>query len=186
MKKAEVLLAGLGGQGIQLAGDILARSCVLEGKKVSVLPSYGAEARGTLIRTEVVISEETITYPGVLEPDLFVAFSQKAYDYFLPTVQPSTKVIYDPASVIPIKADQLEAKQHPVPAIRTAEDLGNEKAANMVMLGALAAFSELISRNALEKAIAEDKSKARRELSTKALERGFELANQQLESGGLT
>jgi 2-oxoglutarate ferredoxin oxidoreductase subunit gamma len=181
MKKVEVLLAGLGGQGIQLAGDILARSCTLEGKNVSVLPSYGAEARGTLIRTEVVISEETITYPGVLEPDLFVAFSQQAYDYSLPTVQSNTKVIYDPASVTPVEASRLQAKQYPIPAIRTAGDLGNEKAANMVMLGTLAALSELISKSALEKIIAQDRSKARRELSTKALGKGFELANQQLE-----
>jgi 2-oxoglutarate ferredoxin oxidoreductase subunit gamma len=181
MKKAEVLLAGLGGQGIQLAGDILARSCILEGKNVSVLPSYGAEARGTLIRAEVVISEETITYPGVLEPDLFVAFSQEAYDCFLPTVQQKTKVIYDPASVAPVKGADLGARQYPIPAIRTAEDLGNEKAANMVMLGTLAALSDLISKDALEKIIAQDRSKARRELSTKALGKGFELANQQLE-----
>jgi 2-oxoglutarate ferredoxin oxidoreductase subunit gamma len=181
MKKAEVLLAGLGGQGIQLAGDILARSCILEGKNVSVLPSYGAEARGTLIRAEVVISEETITYPGVLEPDLFVAFSQEAYDCFLPTVQQNTKIIYDPASVAPVKGARLEARQYPIPAIRTAEDLGNEKAANMVMLGTLAALSDLISKDALEKIIAQDRSKARRELSTKALGKGFELANQQLE-----
>ena len=182
MKKAEVLLAGLGGQGIQLAGDILARSCTLEGKNVSVLPSYGAEARGTLIRAEVVISEEAITYPGVLEPDLAVAFSQQAYDYIVPTLQPRTKLIYDPASVTPLAANRVAATQYPITAIRTAGELGNEKAANMVMLGALAALSELISESALEKIIGEDSSKARRETSTKALKKGLELASQQLES----
>ena len=58
MQKAEVLLAGLGGQGVQLASDILAEACTLAGRRVSVLPSYGAEARGTLIRAELVISDE--------------------------------------------------------------------------------------------------------------------------------
>ena len=180
MKKAEVLLAGLGGQGIQVAGDILAQSCALEGKKASILPSYGAEARGTLTSSEVVISEETITYPGVLEPDLFVAFSQEAYDHSLPTLQSTTKVIYDPASVVPATGDESEAKQYPIPAMETAKGLGNEKAANMVMLGALTAFSELISSSALEK-ILEKGPKRRRELSVKAMDKGFELANQQLE-----
>ena len=55
MQRTEVLLAGLGGQGVQLAGDILAQAALLAERRVSVLPSYGAEARGTLIRSEVVI-----------------------------------------------------------------------------------------------------------------------------------
>ncbi len=176
MKKAEVLLAGLGGQGVQLAGDILAQSCTLEGKTVSVLPSYGAEARGTLIRSEVVISEEAIVYPGVLEPDFFIAFSQEAYDHFLPTLEPSTKVIYDPASVTPAMADQPEASHYRIPAMQTARELGNAKAANMVMLGALAALSELVSRRALQKTLAKG-PEARREMSLEAMEKGFELAS---------
>lgn len=180
MQKAELLLAGLGGQGIQLAGDILARSCILEGKNVSVLPSYGAEARGTLIRAEVVISEGTIIYPGVLEPDFFVAFSQEAYDSFLSTLEPETRVIYDPASVTPATGGPSEGRQHPVPAIQTATELGNAKAANMVMLGALAALSDLVSRTALEKIIAKG-PKARKEMNTKALSEGFELASRRLD-----
>jgi 2-oxoglutarate ferredoxin oxidoreductase subunit gamma len=181
MKKAEVLLAGLGGQGVQLAGDILGESCALEGRSVSVLPSYGAEARGTLIRAEVVISDEAIVYPGALEPDFFVAFSQEAYDHSLPTLQSTTKVIYDPASVAPATGDPSEAKHYPIPAIQTAGDLGNAKAANMVMLGALTALSELISMSGLEKIVAKG-PKRRRELSVKAMEKGFQLAHQQLEA----
>jgi 2-oxoglutarate ferredoxin oxidoreductase subunit gamma len=180
VKKAEVLLAGLGGQGVQLAGDILARSCTMEGKSVSVLPSYGAEARGSLIRSEVVISDQEITYPGVLEPDLFVAFSQEAYDHFLPTLPPRTGIVYDPASVTPAASEGRAAKQHPIPAMQSARALGNEKAGNMVMLGALAALSELISRDALQKIIAQGPS-ARRQLSSDAVDKGFELASHQLE-----
>ncbi len=180
MRKAEVLIAGLGGQGVQLAGDILARSCTLGGRNVSVLPSYGAEARGTLIRSEVVISEEEIIYPGVLEPDLFVAFSQEAYDHFLPELQPETVVLYDSASVTPSRADSSPTRQYAVPAIDVATSLGNAKAANMVMLGALAASSELISRSALENTVSKG-PEARRERSIKALESGFEIASQKCE-----
>jgi 2-oxoglutarate ferredoxin oxidoreductase subunit gamma len=180
MKKAEVLLAGLGGQGVQLAGDILAEGCALEGMKVSGLPSYGAEARGTLIRSEIVISDEPIVYPGVLEPDLFVAFSQEAYDHFLPLLEPKTRVIYDPASVTPQMGLASRAKHYEIPAIETATELGNAKAANMVMLGALAALSELIPKRALQRMIAGG-PKSRAELSIKAVERGFELASEQLD-----
>ncbi len=180
MQKAEVLIAGLGGQGVQLAGDILARSCTLGGRNVSVLPSYGAEARGTLIRSEVVISEEDIIYPGVLEPDLFVAFSQEAYDHFLPELQRGTVVLYDSASVTPSRADSSPRRQCAVPAIDIATSLGNAKAANVVMLGALAALSDLISRSALENTVSKG-PEARRERSINALGRGFEIASQECE-----
>ncbi len=177
MRKAEVLLAGLGGQGVQLAGDILARACTEAGKQVSVLPSYGAEARGTLIRAEVVISEEEIVYPGVLEPDIVVAFSQEAYDYFRPILTDSTLVFYDSASVSPPTDSQSEARHYPVPAMEAASEAGNSKAANMVMLGAVAAASELIPREALGHILSEGGGK-RSETSVKALEKGFTLARE--------
>jgi 2-oxoglutarate ferredoxin oxidoreductase subunit gamma len=179
MRKAEVLLAGLGGQGVQLAGDILARACTQAGKQVSVLPSYGAEARGTLIRAEVVISEEEIVYPGVLEPDIFVAFSQEAYDYFSPILTANTSVFYDSASVNPGSDVQSVARHFPVPALEAASEAGNSKAANMVMLGALAAASDLIPKDALEHVLSEGSAK-RAETSIKALEKGFTLVKERM------
>ncbi len=181
MHKVEVLLAGLGGQGVQLAGDILARACALAGQQVSVLPSYGAEARGTLIRTEVVVSDEEIIYPGVLEPDIFVAFCQQAYDRFLATVSSRAVVLYDPLSVTPTKSDSPAVRQYAIPAMEAATTVGNAKAANMVMLGALGASSELISMETLKEVLSEGPKK-RAETSIKALKRGFALANQQLGS----
>lgn len=181
MQRVEVLLAGLGGQGVQVAGDILARAGTRAGKQVSVLPSYGAEARGTLIRTEVVVSDEEIVYPGVLEPHILVAFSQQAYDRFLPTVSSSAVVIYDPASVTPITIESPGVRQLGIPAMEAATAAGNAKAANMVMLGALAASSELISVEGLEEVLSEG-AKKRAETSIEALKRGYELASDQLRS----
>jgi 2-oxoglutarate ferredoxin oxidoreductase subunit gamma len=179
MRKAEVLLAGLGGQGVQLAGDILARACTLAGRQVSVLPSYGAEARGTLIRAEVVISEEEIVYPGVLEPDIFVAFSQEAYDYFSPTLTNRTSVFYDSASVSPPSDSRSPAKHYPIAAMEAASEAGNAKAANMVMLGALAAVSDLIPKDTLEELLSEGPAR-RAETSTRALKSGYKLAKAQM------
>ena len=179
MHRVEVLLAGLGGQGVQVAGDVLARACTLAGKQVSVLPSYGAEARGTLIRAEVVVSDEEIVYPGVLEPEIFVAFSQQAYDRFLTTVSSGAVVLYDPAAVAPTTTEDSEARQYAIPAMEAAIATGSAKAANMVMLGALAASSDLISVETLKEVLSEG-AKKRAEASIKALQRGFALASQQL------
>ena len=179
MQKAEVLLAGLGGQGVQLAGDILAEACTLAGRRVSVLPSYGAEARGTLIRAELVISDEEIIYPGVLEPDIFVGFSQEAYDYFLPALTADTVAFYDSASVTPSATEPSAAKQYPIPAMEAASEAGNPKAANMAMLGAVAAASELVAKDALEKVLSLGPEK-RAKTSVMAMEKGYELARQQL------
>jgi 2-oxoglutarate ferredoxin oxidoreductase subunit gamma len=180
MGKTEVLLAGLGGQGVQLAGDILARACTQAGRQVSVLPSYGAEARGTLIRTEVVISDEQILYPGVLEPDIFVAFSQEAYDRFAPTLTAETSVIYDSACVTPATGNASKARHYAVAAIEAASEAGNAKAANMVMLGAIAVHSQMIPMEALRQILSAGPA-SRAQTSTKALEMGFELVRGQLE-----
>jgi 2-oxoglutarate ferredoxin oxidoreductase subunit gamma len=181
MRKAEVLLAGLGGQGVQLAGDFLARACTLDGRSVSVLPFYGAEARGTLIRSEVVISDDEIVYPGVLEPDIFVAFSQEAYDHFVSILTSETLVFYDSASVTLPTDDHSQARHYAISAIEAATQAGNAKAANMVMLGALAAASELISKPMLEEIVSQGPAK-RAETSTKALEKGFKLATAQMKN----
>jgi 2-oxoglutarate ferredoxin oxidoreductase subunit gamma len=180
MSKTELLLAGLGGQGVQLAGDILARACTQAGSQVSVLPSYGAEARGTLIRTEVVISDEQILYPGVLEPDIFVAFSQEAYDRFAPILTDETTVIYDSASVTPATGNRPKARHYALAAMEAASEAGNAKAANMVMLGAMAVHSQMIPLEALKQILSEGPA-SRAQTSTRALEMGFELAKEQLE-----
>jgi 2-oxoglutarate ferredoxin oxidoreductase subunit gamma len=181
MRKAEVLLAGLGGQGVQLAGDVLARACTLDGRHVSVLPSYGAEARGTLIRSEVVISDDEIVYPGVLEPDIFVAFSQEAYDHFAPILTSVTLVFYDSASVTLPTDSRPPAKHYAISAIEAATQAGNAKAANMVMLGALAASSELISKPVLQQILSQGPAN-RAETSARALEEGFTLATAQMKN----
>jgi len=181
MAKVEVLLAGLGGQGVQFAGDILARACTAAGMQVSVLPSYGAEARGTLIRTEVVISDEQIIYPGVLEPDVLVTFSQEAYDCFLSLAGTATTVFYDSASVRPAGPVNGEPRQYGIPAIEAATEIGNAKAANMVMLGALARASDLVPREAIRKILAQGSGK-RADISIEALGRGIDLASRSMVS----
>jgi 2-oxoglutarate ferredoxin oxidoreductase subunit gamma len=179
MAKAEVLLAGLGGQGVQLAGDILARACTRAGSRVAVLPSYGAEARGTLIRAEVVISDEEIIYPGVLEPDVFVAFSQEAYDHFLPLLGPQTVILYDTASVSPHDGGEGNIRQYGIPAMEAAAEVGSAKAANMVMLGALAGASDVIPKEAMKELLSEGSGK-RAETNIGAFEKGLELAKNKM------
>ena len=78
MTRIETRISGLGGQGVVLAGQILGRAAVYDGKKVVQTQSYGAEARGSAAKSEVIISDERISFPMVRECDILVVLSQEA------------------------------------------------------------------------------------------------------------
>ena len=96
----EILLYGIGGQGLVSSGLLLARAAaVYEGKNVTHAPSYGVEARGGMSSVEVVISDGEITYPGVLEADILIALSQRAIDERALSVKVGGLIVFDPAYV---------------------------------------------------------------------------------------
>jgi len=80
MTRIEVRICGLGGQGVVLAGQILGRAAVFDGKNVVQTQSYGSEARGSAAKSEIIISDEKIGYPMVRKCDILVAMSQSALD----------------------------------------------------------------------------------------------------------
>ena len=95
-ERLEVRLSGFGGQGIVLAGNILGRSVVLfEGKNAVFTQSYGPEARGGACSADVVISEGTIHYPKVIQPDILVFMSEEAKNTYGKLIEPETTVIID-------------------------------------------------------------------------------------------
>lgn len=183
--RTEVLMGGLGGQGVRLIGQVLGEACVREGKRVATSASYGPEQRGSLIRTEVVVSDGEIDYPRVLEADFFVAMAQGVYDLFLPWDAGSSGlylpgvarqgvVLFDP-SLVTSTNDRAPQTHLAIPAAQAASELGSERAANMVMLGALAAVSGLVSRETLRVVVGEG-SQRFVELNLRGLEKGFELS----------
>ena len=172
----QVVICGYGGQGIVLAGTILGQAAFNDGKWVGGTNSYGAASRGGTCRADLVISDQPISYPYVIEADIMVAMFQTAYDKYIGQVREGGIVVYDDHFVSPGKADSL--KQVPVSATRTAiEELKNEIVANMVMLGAAVEITGLVTKDALRSAIAETVAERLRELDLKAVAAGFRLGN---------
>lgn len=133
IERKEILFVGFGGQGIKLLGAILGKAATLEGKIVAASASYGAEARGSRCRSEVVISDKIIDYPKILSPDFLVALSQDGYDSLLDKLSPEAVIFYDPIMVKTKKDLQLH---YSIPATKIATDLEKKIVANLVMLGA--------------------------------------------------
>ena len=175
-KRVEIRLAGEGGQGMILAGIILAEAAAIyDGKQVAQTQSYGPEARGGASRSEVVISDGEIDHPEVLEPDVVVALSQEAYNKFAKSVSANCVLIVDEERV------QCEpgTKAVKVPVMRLArEATGRGITANIVALGILTGLTKVVSREAIEKAVAARAPKGTLEMNHKALEAGFLAAAQ--------
>src|SRR6056297_1427968 len=96
MDRFEIRLSGAGGQGMILAGIIIAEAALHEeGLNVTQTQSYGPESRGGASRAEVVLSKEVIDFPKVINPDILVALTQKAYDKYSKDVKEDGIVIID-------------------------------------------------------------------------------------------
>ncbi|MFW6102877.1 MAG: 2-oxoacid:acceptor oxidoreductase family protein [Chloroflexota bacterium] len=172
----QVLLCGLGGQGVVLAGRLLGAAGFSEGLEVSGTSSYGAAARGGQCRSEVVLSSRPIGFPFVTHADVLVALSQSAYlRYITWTRSPDGVVFYDPVDVEP--AVDAVQKHIAVPATDTAHQiLGSRLGANIVMLGAVAGAQNLVSRESLEAVVRERSPVRFREQNLLALDAGLALS----------
>ncbi|CVK19678.1 MULTISPECIES: 2-oxoacid:acceptor oxidoreductase family protein [Sporomusa] len=149
----EIILAGFGGQGVMLMGQILTYAGMIENKQVSWIPSYGPEMRGGTANCSVIVSEEPIGAPIVSEPNLVVAMNLPSLDKFEPMLQPGGILIIN-SSLIEQAAKRTDIKVYPVPANDIAAELGNSRTANMVIVGAIIAASKVVSDDAVLKAFA--------------------------------
>jgi len=134
--KLEVIMAGFGGQGIMLMGEILAHSAMMEGKEVSWIPSYGPEMRGGTANCMVVVSDKRIPSPIISFPDVLVAMNKPSMEKFSPLVKSGGLIILNRA-MIDVKPARDDAEILEVDAGGIADELGNMKVANMVALGAM-------------------------------------------------
>jgi 2-oxoglutarate ferredoxin oxidoreductase subunit gamma len=170
----EIRLSGEGGQGIVLAGVILAEAAAIyDGKNATQTQVYGPESRGGASKAEVIISEEEIDYPKALSVDLFLALTQAAADKYGREVKPSGIVILDSSKVM-TDPEGLFAL-HRLPIIETAKEVGKVMVANIVSLGAIVGLSKAVSRHAIEQAILARVPKGTEALNLRALEAGFAL-----------
>lgn len=173
LNRTEIRLAGEGGQGMILAGIILAEAASIYGGRNAVqTQSYGPEARGGASKSEVIISPDEIDHPEVLQADILVALSQEAYRKFHKDVKPGGLLIVD--------ADRVEgAEEHviQIPITRMAlETTGRQITANTVALGVLVGLTGIVSREDIEKAVTARAPRGTEDLNRKALEAGFTAA----------
>ena len=171
--RKEIRIAGFGGQGVGLAGYILGKSFALyDGLEAVMTQSYGPEARGGASSASVIVSDREIAYPFVHHPDILMAMSQEAYIRFRPTVKSDGLIVIDSDLVTP--DDDNEHLQ--VPATFLADECGRRIVANMVMLGFFTAVTGLVSREAMERALASSVKPKTKSLNLKAFSAGYECA----------
>jgi len=172
--RVEVRFAGFGGQGIIKSGIIVAAAaCIHAGKNAVQTQSYGPESRGGACKSEVVISEEEIDFPKVVEPDVLVLMSQQAYNDYAEDVKSGGTVILDP-DMIPREKDLKNMRVYRVPATKIAEELGRRIVANIVMIGAFTAITGVLDEKTVKDSIKENIPKGTEELNLAAFEKGFE------------
>jgi len=131
----EIIISGFGGQGVMAVGKTLTEAGMKEGMEVSWLPSYGPEMRGGTANCCVVLSDEPIVSPIVLEPTELIAMNLPSLIKFEPAVQKGGTIFVN-SSVIDQKVQREDVKAVYVDCLGIADELGNPKVANMVMLGA--------------------------------------------------
>jgi 2-oxoglutarate ferredoxin oxidoreductase subunit gamma len=172
-KRIEVIIGGHGGQGVVLAGQILGKAAAFEGKNVVQTQSYGAEARGSLAKSEVIISDSRIGFPAVRKCDVLVAMNQECLDNYLPLLKDDGTLIVD-SSVE--KIPEVKAKTYKVPAVETARKaFGESLFANIVILGALVKITQMVSVESMEKSIRESVSEKTLETNLNAFRKGLQL-----------
>lgn len=169
----EIRFSGSGGQGMITAAVIFAEAAVLEGKFVSQTQSYGPEARGGASKAEVVVSTKEIDYPKVIQLDLLLAMNQISCDTYFYNFKPSGLLVVDATFVEQVPTSRVVS----IPFTQMArDDFANEVVANMIALGAIAQFCEVIGAKNLELALAARVPKATVGLNLGAFHAGLKAA----------
>ncbi|MDO8585507.1 MAG: 2-oxoacid:acceptor oxidoreductase family protein [Armatimonadota bacterium] len=173
----EVVMAGAGGDGIMMIGQLLAHAAVLEGKNIVWFPSYGPESRGGPADCTVILSTDEIGSPIASTPDVLIALNQMQLDKHAPTVRREGLILLNCSLAVPPK-DRDDCRVISIPASEIAEKAGAVKATNMVMLGCYAAVAKPVTLESIIKALPEVLPAHRHNLlpvNELALQRGAEM-----------
>ncbi len=147
------IIAGFGGQGVLLAGEVLANAFMLDNKNVTWYPSYGAEMRGGTVNCEIVMNNsEDVSSVNKSETDYIIVLNQASFDRFLPKVKKGGWIIAN-STLVKEEKPRVDINYLFVPVSKLADDLGNVKMANILTLGILSKISGLTSIETLEKAL---------------------------------
>ena len=170
----EIIIAGFGGQGVLVLGQLITYAGMLEDKAVSWFPSYGPEQRGGTCNCSVVLSEEEVGSPVVSQPDTAIVLNLPSLNRFEPAVVSGGLLLYN-STLITQKPQRTDIRVIAVPANEIAEELGNTRVANMVLLGSFIEATNLVRIDSVQKSLEKVLSERHHHLiplNMQALERG--------------
>jgi 2-oxoglutarate ferredoxin oxidoreductase subunit gamma len=172
----EIRLSGSGGQGLILAGQVLAEAAAIyDDNNATQSQSYGPEARGGASRSDVIISDGEIDYPKATTIDFLLAFTQEACDKYKADLKKGGIILADSKEVT--KTPLGDFKIYTVPIIEIAEkEIGKTVVANVVALGLITGLSKVVTPAAMEQAIRARVPKGTEEINLKAFRKGLETA----------
>lgn len=177
MSQTEIRLTGSGGQGLILAGIILAEAALLQGDNAIQSQSYGPEARGGASKSEVIVSKEEIDFPKVKQADVLLSLTQVAYDKYKKDSKKSAIVIVD--SGIEVDQSIETGRLIRIPILDTAvEKVGKSIVSNIVALGAIQRSTGIVQESFLEAAVLNRVPEKFKDLNRKALVEGFNLVKE--------
>ncbi len=175
MSRTEILIGGVGGQGVVLSGILLGTAATLfEGKKAVQTQSYSSELRGGSARAEVIICDEPVLDPQVRKPDILIVLAEEALHKYVQRIKPKGLLVIDSDLVKGAKPGDYEILSVPATSLADKE-MGNIVVANLIILGVLLRKTGLLSIESMEKAIAMSVPKKALTLNLKAFRRGLEL-----------
>ncbi len=175
VKRAEVQLGGFGGQGIISAGKIIGVAAAIYDKlEACFTQSYGPEARGGAAGSQVVISSDPIHHPLPVEPESMIILSQGSYTKYVPDLAPGGVLVIDDSLVELPDDHRTDIATYGIPATVIAEEAGTSRAANTVMLGFWTAIIGVVSKDAMQSAVAESVPPKTVDLNLKVFDIGYE------------
>lgn len=178
----KIIIAGFGGQGVMAMGQMLTYSGMIEDKNVSWLPSYGPEMRGGTANCNVIISDDQVGSPVVTEGTTAIVLNLPSLTKFENSVIPGGKLFIN-SSLIDKKSDRDDIDVYYIPANEIANELGNNRVANMVMLGAYLKVSRVVSLDSIYEAFAQVFGESKSHLlaiNKEAIERGAQVVEEQI------
>lgn len=174
--RREIILSGAGGQGLILAGAILAEAAgVFEGKEVVQTQSYGIQARGGASQSTVIIDDHRIRFPEVLAPDVLLCLSPEAHEQYVPRLRPGGILVVD-QDLVNADCARADITVLAFPFTAEGERLNSRISANVVALGALAVVTGWVKPGSLAKAIPGRLPQRHVARALEALEAGVRLA----------
>mgnify|MGYP003565202630 CR=1 FL=1 len=149
----DIRFSGLGGQGIVRCGLITGKALALyDNKHATMTQSFGPEARGRAVSSQLVVSKDRVLYPYIVAPKFLVSMSQEAYEKYVPDLGKNGTLIID-TDLVKLKDLRKDIKLFSIPATRIAEGLGNRIIANLVMVGFFTAITKVVTGEAMKKAL---------------------------------